>query len=104
MASPWDQWDETNGGSLVAATVTTVTVAAIFVGLRFYTRMRIVHTLGPSDWAILLALVFSIGNTACTLHRTLLPLPLSLAHCPSPSQEFYFIDPLQSIEWKLPGC
>ncbi len=71
MASPWDQWDETNGGQLVAATVTTVTIAAIFVGLRFYTRIRIVRTLGPSDYAILLALIFSIGNTACTLHRTL---------------------------------
>ena len=67
-----DTWDETNGGSLVAATVTTVTIAAIFVGLRFYTRIRIVRMLGPSDWAILLALIFSIGNTACTLHRTLL--------------------------------
>ena len=82
MASPWDQWDETNGGSLVAATVTTVTIAAIFVGLRFYTRIRIVRTLGPSDWAIFLALIFSIGNTACTLHRTLLSVSLthSLPH------------------------
>ena len=87
-----DTWDETNGGSLVAATVTTVTIAAILVGLRFYTRIRIVRMLGPSDWAILLALIFSIGNTACTLHRTLL-CSTTLTHSLSLSlsQKLYFI-------------
>lgn len=62
--------DETNGAGLVATTVIMVTLASAFVGLRFYTRIKIVRALGASDWTILLALLFSIGSTACTLYGT----------------------------------
>lgn len=67
--------DETNGAGLVATTVIMVTLASAFVGLRFYTRIKIVRALGASDWTILLALLFSIGSTACTLYGTPSPSP-----------------------------
>ena len=60
--------DETNGDGLVATTVIMVTLATLFVGLRFYTRIGIVRAFGPSDCTILLALLFSIGSTACTIY------------------------------------
>lgn len=63
--------NESNSGGLVTSAVITVVVGAIFVGMRFYTRAYIVNALGPSDWAILVALVFSIGNSAGTIHREL---------------------------------
>jgi hypothetical protein len=34
-------------------------IAAFFVSLRFYTRRIIIRVLGPSDWSILLALIFA---------------------------------------------
>ncbi|KAH6853178.1 hypothetical protein B0I37DRAFT_317173 [Chaetomium sp. MPI-CAGE-AT-0009] len=34
-------------------------IAAFFVGLRFYTRGVIIRVLGPSDWSVLLALIFA---------------------------------------------
>ncbi|KAH6651331.1 hypothetical protein F5144DRAFT_617914 [Chaetomium tenue] len=34
-------------------------IAAFFTGLRFYTRGVIIRVLGPSDWSVLLALIFA---------------------------------------------
>jgi hypothetical protein len=42
---------------MIAAVFTAWTIALVFVVLRFWTRVRIVHSLGPSDWFIALALV-----------------------------------------------
>ena len=75
--------DETNAGPLLAATSTMVSLATIFVGLRFYTRIRIVRALGLSDWLILLALLCSIGSTAGTIYsNATLPRCLALARLP----------------------
>lgn len=44
-------------GNIIAASVVTWVIAAVFVGLRFYTRGRIVRALNSSDWCILISLV-----------------------------------------------
>lgn len=46
------------GGNIIACAVITWIIAAIFVGLRFYTRGTIIRSLGPSDWCILVSLVW----------------------------------------------
>lgn len=56
---------ESIGGSVIAAAVTTVSIAAIFVGLRFVTRWAVVRALGLSDCAILLALVRKLFVISC---------------------------------------
>lgn len=53
---------ESNGGSVIAAAVTTVSIAAIFVGLRFITRWTVTRALGLSDGAILVALVSGLAS------------------------------------------
>ncbi|KAK0657801.1 hypothetical protein B0T16DRAFT_318383 [Cercophora newfieldiana] len=45
--------------------------AAMFVGLRFYTRGVIIRTLTVSDWCILLAVIFSAGETAALIDQTI---------------------------------
>ena len=49
------------GASVIAAAVTTVSFAAVFVILRFVTRGVIVRALGLSDWVILIALVCDLS-------------------------------------------
>ncbi len=77
--------DETRGPGIIASSVIMAFIAAVFVGLRFYTRMFIVRKLWLADWIILFALVFSIGNSAGSIRRkssllfspwTLLTVPL----------------------------
>jgi len=55
--------------NLYAAIVICWAIAAIFVGLRFYSRGVIIRVLGPSDWCILLALVFSTGEAVGCIDR-----------------------------------
>ena len=45
------------GPNVLASVFATWTIALIFVVLRFWTRARIVHALGPADWCIALSLV-----------------------------------------------
>ncbi|KAL2267317.1 hypothetical protein VTJ83DRAFT_4594 [Remersonia thermophila] len=52
---------DTLGPNMLAAAAITWTIALVFVVLRFYTRMRIVHKLGLSDWTILLSLLAAGG-------------------------------------------
>jgi len=61
--------DETRGPGLIAADVIMAVVGTVFVGLRFYTRTYIVNKLGLSDWIILIALIFDIGNSAGSIRR-----------------------------------
>lgn len=42
---------------IIVCSVITWLIASIFVILRFYTRWRLKHILGPTDWCILPALV-----------------------------------------------
>lgn len=62
--------EETCGPGLIAASVIMAIIGTVFVALRFYTRACIVHKLGLSDWTILIALIFSIGNSAGSIRRT----------------------------------
>jgi hypothetical protein len=48
---------------VIACAVLTVSFAAIFVALRFYTRWKIVKMIGGEDWFILVSLILSVGNS-----------------------------------------
>jgi hypothetical protein len=47
---------------IIACAVITFLIASTFVVLRFYTRGRVNHVLGASDWCILPALVREIED------------------------------------------
>lgn len=49
--------DEYIGGPVVPCAVISTSLAAVFVGLRFYTRGVMLRRLGLSDWFILVSLV-----------------------------------------------
>lgn len=51
-------------GNVVACAIATWAIAAVFVGLRFYLRGRLMNVLGCEDWTILLSLIFSCGVSA----------------------------------------
>lgn len=42
---------------VIACAVVCFAIAALFVGLRFYTRTRVVRVLAASDWFLLAAVV-----------------------------------------------
>ena len=50
------------GPRIVIAAFTTWSLTVVFVLLRFYTRARIVRTLGPSDWCTAVAVVCSTAH------------------------------------------
>lgn len=54
------------GPNILVATWTTWAIASIFVMMRFWTRVKIVHKLGAADWCILVSLVgqFTPAGTA----------------------------------------
>lgn len=54
-------------GAMIAAAVVSFVLTAAVVALRFYTRVRIVRVLGGEDWTVLIALVFSLGVSICTI-------------------------------------
>ncbi|KAM7194637.1 hypothetical protein V8F20_007829 [Naviculisporaceae sp. PSN 640] len=47
-------------------------IASVFVALRIYTRGWIIRALGPSDWSIVIALLFSAGTTAVLIEQAAL--------------------------------
>ncbi|EMD66873.1 hypothetical protein COCSADRAFT_135290 [Bipolaris sorokiniana ND90Pr] len=54
----------TTRGDLVAAcAIASVSIAGLFVILRFITRTRMLNILGYDDWCIFVSLIFSIANT-----------------------------------------
>jgi NO-binding membrane sensor protein with MHYT domain len=55
---PWESLphDSLATNIIVAASVCWA-IAAVFVALRFYTRVAIIKVVGASDWCILVALV-----------------------------------------------
>ncbi|KAJ2898664.1 heterokaryon incompatibility protein-domain-containing protein [Zalerion maritima] len=63
MADDAQSHDSKGAHDVIAAAVSTVLIAAITVGLRFYTRWGILRIVGIEDWLILLSLLFSILNT-----------------------------------------
>ncbi|KAL2129709.1 hypothetical protein VTI74DRAFT_7408 [Chaetomium olivicolor] len=54
---------------IVACAVIAFMIALSFVALRFYTRGRVNHVLGASDWCILPALLCAAGVTASSIER-----------------------------------
>ncbi|KAL2143309.1 hypothetical protein VTI28DRAFT_10552 [Corynascus sepedonium] len=52
------------GTRLFACSAVMVAVSTLAVALRFISRGRILHVLGPTDWFIAATLVFAIVNTA----------------------------------------
>ena len=60
--------------NIYASTVICWLIAALFVGLRLYTRSVIIRVLGPTDWSILTALVFSLATSVGTIEREYLYL------------------------------
>ncbi|KAH6634789.1 hypothetical protein B0J18DRAFT_30843 [Chaetomium sp. MPI-SDFR-AT-0129] len=52
---------DNTGPNILVATWTTWTIASIFVMMRFWTRVKIVHKLGAADWCILLSLLAAAG-------------------------------------------
>ncbi|KAL2258813.1 hypothetical protein VTK26DRAFT_7729 [Humicola hyalothermophila] len=50
---------------LFACSVVLYVLSATAVALRFIARFRILRVSGPSDWFILLTLLFASGNTIC---------------------------------------
>lgn len=60
--------------AIITVWVVMTVLAAITVGMRFYTRRLILHILGPEDWLILIAMVCSCRGSAA---------PVSLLNAPS---------------------
>lgn len=55
----------TRGDQIAACAIVTVSLAGLFVILRFYTRTRMLNILGRDDWCILAALVsFAKGEAS----------------------------------------
>ncbi|EGZ76112.1 hypothetical protein NEUTE2DRAFT_153137 [Neurospora tetrasperma FGSC 2509] len=57
--------------NIYASTVICWLIAALFVGLRLYTRSVIIRVLGPTDWSILAALVFSLATSVGTIEQAI---------------------------------
>lgn len=57
--------ESAGGQSVFACSIATVILAGLTVILRFIARGAIKHVLGPEDWCILAAVMFSVGNTVC---------------------------------------
>jgi hypothetical protein len=58
---------------LITIWVVMTVLAAVTVGMRFYTRRLILHILGPEDWLILVSMVSSLKSHA---HHQLTPSDL----------------------------
>ncbi|KAK0624872.1 hypothetical protein B0T17DRAFT_255060 [Bombardia bombarda] len=54
---------------IIACAILTWLIGLIFVVLRFYTRGRLNHVIGPSDWFIIPALLCSAGVTASSVEQ-----------------------------------
>ncbi|KAK0657042.1 hypothetical protein B0T16DRAFT_452540 [Cercophora newfieldiana] len=54
---------------IIVCAIITWIIAFTFVVLRFYTRCRLKHILGPTDWCILPALLFSAGVSASSIEQ-----------------------------------
>ncbi|OHF01852.1 hypothetical protein CORC01_02730 [Colletotrichum orchidophilum] len=56
--------NEWNGASVAPVAVLSAVVATAFVGMRFYTRARILRSVKWEDWTILASLAFAITTSA----------------------------------------
>lgn len=58
---------EDNRRNLFAITGTFLTLSILVVILRIYVRIKIIKTLGPDDYVMVVALLFVIGNMICNI-------------------------------------
>lgn len=64
---------ETLQANIIASAVITWLIGAVFVGLRFYARGRLLdNVIGVEDWLMVVALVFSGATSAGFIERELL--------------------------------
>jgi hypothetical protein len=64
---------ETFQANIISSAVITWVIGAIFVGLRFYARGRLLrNVIGVEDWLMVVALVFSGATSAGFIERELL--------------------------------
>ncbi|KLU81149.1 hypothetical protein MAPG_00244 [Magnaporthiopsis poae ATCC 64411] len=61
------QLAETNGPMVSSIGIAFGVGALVFLILRFYTRGVILKAIGKDDWAILVATIFSLGNSVCLI-------------------------------------
>ncbi|OIW30360.1 hypothetical protein CONLIGDRAFT_366305 [Coniochaeta ligniaria NRRL 30616] len=61
--------DDNYQANIIVCAVLTCIIAALFVGLRFYTRRFLVRILGWEDWVILVSLFFSLLNSAGAIEQ-----------------------------------
>lgn len=67
---PFSNPSETLQANIIACSVVTWVIAAVFVGLRFYARGRLLgNVIATEDWLILVALVFSGATSAGMIER-----------------------------------
>jgi len=61
---------ESHQTDIIVCAALTWAIAAVFVGLRFYTRVRLLRNgLGGEDWTILVALLFAGATCAGMIER-----------------------------------
>jgi hypothetical protein len=61
-----------NGGTVIPCAVVTAVFSAVFVALRFYTRLSLVRQVGWEDWLMLVGLTFAMGLNAGTISRMII--------------------------------
>ncbi|KAK3329169.1 hypothetical protein B0H66DRAFT_15054 [Apodospora peruviana] len=69
MAFPPDLPHDSRVPNIIASGAVCLAISTVFVALRFYTRGFIIRVLGPTDWSILLALIFSAATTVATVEQ-----------------------------------
>ncbi|KAK0661212.1 hypothetical protein QBC41DRAFT_285943 [Cercophora samala] len=65
LYGPMENWPhDSRGPGLLASVWLAFGIAALFVALRFWTRIKIVRSLGAADWLILLSLIIAAAMSA----------------------------------------
>ncbi|KAK3987788.1 hypothetical protein QBC44DRAFT_351653 [Cladorrhinum sp. PSN332] len=61
---------ESRAGVVIAVVVTTLSIAALSVGLRSYARASMIRQFGMDDWAAIVAMLFAIGSGTMVVSNT----------------------------------
>ncbi|KAK3382149.1 hypothetical protein B0T24DRAFT_518844 [Lasiosphaeria ovina] len=69
--NPADLAHDSRQANIYAAAVLCWAISALFVALRFYTRGFLIRVLGPSDWSILLSLIFAGATCASVIEQAI---------------------------------
>lgn len=58
---------DSNADQVTIPAIISLVLCPIFVGIRFWTRMRLSGSIGMDDWTILGSLIFSVAVSALML-------------------------------------